>query len=175
MICPEDVFYIGRISKFRGIEGEIELLFTDDAFDRGTAEYLIIDMDGILVPFFWEEYRFKNDQTAIIKFEDIDSDFFAKRLVGHSVFYPKKCLPEEENHSIRSWKAFTGFTVTDEKGIILGIVENVDDSSANIIFYLRSPDGKELIIPFHDDFLTDYSLNKRTISLLLSDGLLDIN
>lgn len=37
MICPEDVFYIGRISKFRGIEGEIELLFTDDAFDRGTA------------------------------------------------------------------------------------------------------------------------------------------
>ena len=72
MICPEDVFYIGRISKFRGIEGEIELLFTDDAFDRGTAEYLIIDMDGILVPFFWEEYRFKNDQTAIIKFEDID-------------------------------------------------------------------------------------------------------
>lgn len=37
MIRQEEVFYIGKISKFRGICGETELLFTDDVFDRGEA------------------------------------------------------------------------------------------------------------------------------------------
>ena len=68
MIRSEEVFYIGKVSKFRGIQGEVEILFTDDAFDRGDAEYLVLEMEGILVPFFWEEYRFKNDKTAIFQF-----------------------------------------------------------------------------------------------------------
>ena len=65
MIRLEEVFKIGYIAKHRGLRGEVELSFTDDCFDTGTAEYLVLDMDGILVPFFWEEYRFKNDDTAI--------------------------------------------------------------------------------------------------------------
>ena len=85
MIRADEVFYIGKISKYRGVAGEVELSFTDDAFDRGHAEYLVLDIDGILVPFFWESYRFKNDQVAIFKFEDIDSEEAAKRIVGLSL------------------------------------------------------------------------------------------
>ena len=90
MIRESEVFKIGYIAKHRGLRGEVELSFTDDCFDTGSAEYLVLDMDGILVPFFWEEYRFKNDDTAIIKFEDVDTDGQARRLVGHSVYYPKR-------------------------------------------------------------------------------------
>ena len=108
MIRQDEVFYIGKISKFRGICGETELLFTDDVFDRGEAPYLVIDMNGILVPFFWEEYRFKNNDTAIFKFEDINDEKAAKRLVGHSVFYPKKFNVEADTPDahLSSWKAF---------------------------------------------------------------------
>ena len=94
MIRNDEVFKIGFISKCRGLRGEVELSFTDDCFDRGTAEYLVLDMDGILVPFFWEEYRFKNDDTAIVKFADIDDEEHSRRLVGHGVYYPKCHLPE---------------------------------------------------------------------------------
>ena len=93
MIRNEEVFKIGYISKHRGLRGEVELVFTDDCFDTGTADYLVLDMDGILVPFFWEEYSFKNQDTAILKLEQIDTEEQARRLVGHSVFYPKACLP----------------------------------------------------------------------------------
>ena len=48
MIRDEEVFYIGKVSKWRGICGDVEILFTDDAFDRGDAEYLVLEMDGIL-------------------------------------------------------------------------------------------------------------------------------
>lgn len=174
MIRPEEVFHIGRISKFRGISGEVELQFTDDAFDRGTAEYFALDMDGILVPFFWEEYRFKNADTAIVKFEGIDDETAARKLVGRKVCYPKAAqgAPAEE---LSSWKALTGYTVTDEAGRPLGVVDNVDDTSANILLYLLTPGGKELIIPFHDDFLVDYSLAERVVRLRLPDGLVGLN
>ncbi len=176
MIRREEVFYIGKVSKGRGLRGEVEILFTDDAFDRGDAEYIVLDMDGILVPYFWEEYRFKNDDTAIFKIEDVDDENAARHLVGHSVYYPLAALPDDEDENeLRSLKAFTGFTVTDDKGTVIGTVENVDDSSQNVLLYLRTPHGEEVIVPLHDDFVTDYSLTERRLSLSLPEGLLLLN
>ena len=59
MIRKEEVYKIGRLGKSHGVKGEVSLQFTDDVFDRVEAEYLILDIDGILVPFFMEEYRFR--------------------------------------------------------------------------------------------------------------------
>lgn len=52
MIRREEVFKIGHIGKPHGLQGEVQFLFTDDVFDRVEADYLVIDMEGILVPFF---------------------------------------------------------------------------------------------------------------------------
>ena len=73
MIRQEEVFHIGRIGKPHGVKGETTFQFTDDVFDRVDADYLVLQVDGILVPFFMEEYRFRTDTTALIKFEDVDS------------------------------------------------------------------------------------------------------
>lgn len=175
MIKEEEVFYIGYLSKYRGLDGELELVFTDDAFDRGTSEYLVLKLDGILVPFFWEEYRFKNDTTAIVKLEDIDTDADAKKLVGKEVYYPL-CheATDDAPAELRSLKAFTGFSVATAAGP-LGTVAGVDDSSANTLLYIDTPQGQEVIVPLHADFLTAYDLKARTLTLTLPDGLLDLN
>ena len=57
MIKREEVYKIGIFNKPHGIHGELSFTFTDDIFDRVEAEYLICLLDGILVPFFLEEYR----------------------------------------------------------------------------------------------------------------------
>ena len=176
MIRESEVFYIGTITKARGIKGEVEMRFTDDAFDRGDAEYLVIETDGILVPFFWEEYRFKNQETAILKFEDVDTEARAKTLAGRRVFYPLACLPEDdEQEELRSWKALTGFKVTDPDGGPLGTIEQVDDSTANILLTLSTPTGREILLPLHEDFVTHLAIKERTIALALPAGLADLN
>lgn len=73
MIREEDVYKIGRLGKTHGVKGELSFLFDDDVFDRVDADYLVLEVDGILVPFFIEEYRFKSDANAIMKLEGIDS------------------------------------------------------------------------------------------------------
>ena len=55
MIESNDVFPIGRLGKPHGVKGEICFHFNDDIFDRTEAEYLILSVDQILVPFFMEE------------------------------------------------------------------------------------------------------------------------
>ena len=68
MIKNEDVYRIGKLGKPHGVQGEISFLFTDDVFDRVEADYLLLSIDGILVPFFIEEYRFKSAENALVKF-----------------------------------------------------------------------------------------------------------
>ena len=178
MIRTEEVFKIGYIAKHRGLRGEVEMSFTDDCFDTGTAEYLVLDMDGILVPFFWEEYRFKNEETAIVKFEDVDNEEQARRLVGHGVYYPKVHLPEVDTEAasvLSSYKALTGFAVTDQNGREVGTVVQVDDSSANVLLTIEENDGEELMLPFHNDFLLNYDLRERTLQLHIPEELLNLN
>lgn len=92
MIRQEEVYKIGRLGKPHGVKGEISLLFTDDVFDRVETDYLVLDIDGILVPFFIEEYRFHGNETALIKFCDINTQDKARELTGDEVFFPANCL-----------------------------------------------------------------------------------
>ena len=82
MIRPEEVYRIGRLGKAHGVKGEVSFQFEDDIFDRMDADYLVLDMDGILVPFFMEEYRFRSDSLALVKFCDVNSQERASELTG---------------------------------------------------------------------------------------------
>lgn len=87
MIKQEEVYKIGRLGKPHGVHGEIQLQFNDDVFDTADADYLVLEVEGILVPFFIEEYRFRSDEIALMKFEDIDTEEKARQLTGCSVFF----------------------------------------------------------------------------------------
>lgn len=175
MIREDEIFNIGHVTKTRGLNGEVEIRFTDDIFDRGEADYLVLLMDGIPVPYFFEEYRFKNDTTAIFKFADLDNEAAARHIVGRSVCYPHTAVPEDEAGTLSSYKALTGFRVSDENGRFIGTVEAVDDSSANILLFLATNDGGELYLPFHDDLLIAFDLHERTLQLHIPEGLLSLN
>ena len=73
MIRPEEVYCIGKFTRTHGVQGEMALSFTDDVWDRVEANYLFLMVDGLPVPFFLEEWRFRNDTTALLKFQHIDA------------------------------------------------------------------------------------------------------
>ena len=149
--------------------------FENLVVDRGSAEYLVLKIDEILVPFFLENYRFKNNDTAILKFEDINTDQQAKKMVGLQVYYPLSYLDDEDNQELTSLKALTGYTLYDEIHGEIGIINTVDDSSYNTLFYVDHATKGELVLPYHDDFLVDYNIANRTITLALPQGIIDLN
>ena len=111
MIRKEEVYKIGIFNKPHGIHGELSFTFTDDIFDRVEAEYLICLLDGIFVPFFIEEYRFRSDTTALVKLEGVDTAERARMFTNIEVYFPVK-EPDRENSvgissSVSVWKKYT--------------------------------------------------------------------
>lgn len=175
MINADEVFQIGYIAKGRGISGEVELRFTDDVFDRGDAEYLILQIDGIFVPFFWEEYRFKSNEVAIFKFEHVDDECRARSLVGTKVFYPLSHVPDDDEPALSSLKVLTGYAVYVDGDTRLGSITDVDDRSANVLLTITAADGRSWLVPFHTDFVTAFDHHGRSLHLSLPDGLLELS
>lgn len=174
MIRKEDVFPIGRIGKPHGIKGEVSFHFDDDIFDRLDSDYLILEVDGILVPFFMEEYRFRNDSTVLVKFCDIDTQEQARQLTHCDVFFERSKAEEEEEGEL-SWAQIIGFSVVDsDSGQPVGTISSVDDSTINTLFEVVTPDGKDVLIPASDDLIEDVNTHQRTITLHIPEGLLSI-
>ena len=169
MIRENDVYQIGKLGKTHGVKGEISFLFDDDIFDRVDADYLILKVDGIFVPFFIEEYRFRSDANAIIKFEDIDTQERARELTGCEVYFPRE-LADSDDDSI-SWAAIVGFDIIEaESGNKIGRIASVDDTTLNILFCLE--DGR--LIPASEDLITAIDQQARSITMHLPAGLLDL-
>ena len=169
MIKQEEVYKIGRLGKSHGVRGEVSFLFDDDVFDRVDADFLILDIDGILVPFFIEEYRFRSDMTALMKFEGIDTQERARELTGCDVYFPRN-LAASDGDSI-SWSAIADFDIIDAStNKSVGRIASIDDSTLNILFCLE--DGH--LIPASEDLITQIDQQARTITMHLPAGLLDL-
>ena len=169
MIKKEDVYKIGRLGKAHGVKGEVSFQFDDDIFDTADADYLILDIDGILVPFFMEEYRFRNDSLALIKFCDVDTQQRASELTGCDVYFPRS-IAEEQAEGL-SLSSLVGFDLIDANGKgKVGTIAAIDDTTQNILFELE--DGT--LIPASDDLITDIDTQQRQITMNIPEGLLDI-
>lgn len=167
MIREDDVYKIGRIGKPHGIGGDVTLRFSDDVFDRVDAEYLVLMVDGILVPFFIEEYRFRSEEVALVKFEDIDTMDRAAELTGCDVFFPRH-LADIDN-DVLTWSQIVGYDIVDvASGKVIGRIESVDESTINVLLELA--DGT--LIPAVDEFIDDIDHEARKLFMSLPDGLL---
>lgn len=174
MIKRDDVYKIGKLGKPHGVKGEITFAITDDVFDRVDADYLILDIDGILVPFFLEEYRFKNDDNVLVKFEDIDTQEQARIYTGCDVYFPRHLSDSDEENI--SWAEIIGFQLEDAAtGKVVGTIDHVDDSTINLLFEITTPDGRDVLIPASPELIENVDSVQRVIKMSLPEGILDLD
>ena len=152
MIKKDEIFKIGIFNKPHGVKGEVSFTFTDDIFDRVDCEYLVCLLDGIFVPFFIEEYRFRSDTTALVKLEGVDTAEKARMFTNVEVYFPKKYVEQDdETEDIPTWNFFIGFKVKD---------------------VAIEKDGEELLLPAHEEFICKLDKKKRLLTVDVPDGLL---
>ena len=169
MIRQEDVYKIGRLGKAHGVKGEVSFQFDDDIFDRVDADYLVLAIDGILVPFFMEEYRFRSDSVCLVKFCNVDTQQRAQELTGCDVFFPRALA--EEDDEMPSLSMLVGFEIISvPDGSAIGKIAAIDDSTANILFEME--DG--MLIPANDDLIEVIDAEQQQIKMNIPQGLLEI-
>lgn len=174
MIKREDVYRIGRIGKPHGVCGEVSFMFDDDVFDRAGAEYLVLDVDGILVPFFIDEYRFKGSATALVSFAGIDSQERARELTGCDVYFPRGSSGEDGGQV--SMAEIIGYELVDASdGTVVGTIRAVDDTTVNLLFEVDRADGREALVPVGEELVEEVDVAGRRVVMRLPEGLLDLD
>jgi len=172
VISRKDILQVGSTQKPYGIKGEIIIRFRKAEYADVETEYYFLEIEGIPVPFFVEEFTYSTDVTARVKFEDVDDEIAAARYVNTDVYLPRELVKSQEEQTMADWDYFTGFTVIDQHGVKLGVIEEVDDSTLNVLFVVRK-DGKEYLIPATEDFIVAIDEENNLIEMYLPEGLIE--
>lgn len=176
MITSDSLIEIGRFLKAHGIKGEI-VFAPDYDLDLKELRCLVVEVDGIFVPFFVEKVRTKGAENLLVKIEDLDDEKEVSLLVNKSVYAMKEDVDIEENSEEEglSAHALVGYTMVDENDEEIGVIESIDDTTENWLFMVRDATGDNLYaIPVADEFITFMNPDTRTLGVTLPAGLLEL-
>jgi 16S rRNA processing protein RimM len=173
MIKKEDIISIGHFAKPHGIKGEMNLILSADiSFDEWEEPYIVCEMEGILVPFYLEEYRYKSDTSLFVKLENVDSDGAAREFANREAFCPPEVVTDQDADRL-SWSRFIGYNVVDTAHGLVGEITGIDESTLNVLLVINCKDN-ELLIPAAEEFILSADPAGKQLKVELPDGLLDL-
>lgn len=173
MIKREEIVKIGQFAKPHGIKGEISLITTFDLFENDEEPYIICELDGIFVPFFVEEYRYKSDTVVLLKLENLNSEEEVRAFSNREVYYPSENMKEVEQDSFLTWDSFVGYKLYDVERGFLGEVEAVDDTTLNVLFQITYK-NETMLIPVAEELVASIEHEKRSITISVPQGLFEL-
>lgn len=163
MITESEIIQIGNLRRPHGKVGEIQCQMDNEYWDNSeTAEFIVLKIDNIFVPFRVLEWRGKGADTLIFRLNGIDSEEKAARLTGTEAYMLRRDMNEEEDTSL-TWQQLVGYQVIDTDQGTLGEVSYVDESTINTLITLS--DGR--LIPIHEDFILDINESEKTLTIRL--------
>ncbi len=168
----EGNYYLGKIIKPYGTKGEVLVkLDTDEPEIYEDLESVFLKIKGQPVPFFITNARMHKSHLLRIKFEDIDSIEAAQNLVGRQLYLPLDTLPELTGNNFY-YHEITGFEAVDKTAGSIGIIRGVNDMAPQPYFIIHSPEGKEILIPVHNEFIKEVNRKEKKIIFETPEGLI---
>ena len=169
----EDCFYLGKIAKKFSFKGEVLIyLDTDEPELYENMESVFVEFNKNLVPFFIENSSLHKGDFLRVQFEDVITEEDADKLIGCEIYLPLSMLPKLEGNKFYFHEVI-GFEIEDLKLGVFGVIESINDSSAQPLFEVLNG-SVELLIPMIDPFLVKVDRENKKVVMDLPDGLIDM-
>ena len=181
MILQSQLVQIGKIGKPHGIDGEMTLILDDVAIDAELdvdgLRCVVLDIDGIYVPFFIDSFRPKSSESLLVMIDGVVNENEAKLLSGKKVYALKEDFdPEEYRDPDEGMYAadLIGFDVFSND-VYVGVVDDIEDSTENALFIIAGAnDSGTVYVPIADEMIAEIDSENRKLYLDLPDGLLEL-
>lgn len=169
----EDCFYLGKIAKKFSFKGEVLIyLDTDEPEMYEDLESVFVEFNKNLIPFFIEKSSLHKNDFLRVKFEEVDSEDDADRLIGCAIYLPLSSLPKLEGKKFYFHEVI-GFDVEDVRLGNIGKIVSINDSSAQPLFEIMKGDT-EILVPMIDDFIVEIDRANKKVVLNTPEGLVDL-
>lgn len=172
----EKLFTVGKIVNTHGIRGEIKVVphtdFAEQRFASKSSLFIVPAKGGRPLPVTVESSRFHKNMY-IIKLKEFhginEVEKFKDSLLKISEELQEE-LPENEYyfHEIIGCRVITD----DEPAEELGIISEILTPGANDVWVVKTPEGKEILLPSIPDVVLDVDKNAKLIRVHLMEGLL---
>jgi 16S rRNA processing protein RimM len=168
----KDYVNIGRIVASFGLNGEVILKHAlgKNTILKGIEALFVEELKGSYLPYFVESSKAKNHEETYIKLEGINTKEAANRLSSRNVW-----LLDEDFRKLAGKTApisLLGFRLINE-GEDIGPIEEVIEQPHQVLLRIDL-EGKEALIPLHEETLGKIDHAKKQVHVILPDGLLDI-
>lgn len=128
--------------------------------------------DGAARPLVIRSARAAHDRT-ILAFEGLATREAAAALTLGELWAEAAQLPDP-GPGVAYRYQLLGCTVLDEQERAIGVVEDIVDTAAHPLYRVRTPEGREVLIPAVDAFLRSVDVAAKRIVVALPEGLLDV-
>lgn len=167
----DQCFYIGYISKTRGLKGEVQLFFEFEDYTNLNLDVLFLEIDNRLVPYFTQTIKVQKNSTAYLTLEDVDHIDKAQPILRKKVYLTQDKMPERDPDAF-TYKDLVGFMAIDELEGELGEITEVQELPQQFIATVPMQDG-DVMFPLNDDFIVGMDPEEQVIVLRLPEGLID--
>lgn len=168
----EDCFYIGYVTKTRGLKGEVQLFFEFRDYDDLDFTSVFIEQQGKLVPYFVSSFKLQSNSTGYFFFDDIDTIEKAATLVRKKIYLPIALKPVKDEDDF-FYTDLKGFIVRDERHGELGEIIEVNELPQQFIAVV-SYKFREIMFPLNDEIIRSVDEDEGILEVCLPEGLLDV-
>ena len=171
-MTKDTCFYVGKIVKTHGLKGEVTLRIDNEQFDEiEELNYFLLDINDKLIPYFVENITFHSNKSFVL-FQDLKTLEAANQLVGISAYLPLDLLPEKDGNDFYSHEVVDFLVIDEEKGELGKVQEIIEYPTQSLIQIVIN--GREVLIPIHDDIIQDVNKEEKKIYIKAPNGLIDM-
>ncbi len=169
----EDCFYLGKIAKKFSYKGEVLVyLDTDEPELYENLESMFVEHNKHLVPFFIADSNLHKSDFLRVRFEDVSTEAEADTLLGCAVYLPLTMLPKLSGNKFYFHEVI-GFEIEDKRLGVFGIIQSVNDTTAQPLFEVLNG-NVEMLIPMIDQFLVKIDRDNKKVIMDLPEGLVEM-
>ena len=170
----EDRFQVGVITTTHGVRGEVKVFPTTDDVKRfKRLKKVILDTGKEEKILEVEGARFMKN-LVLLKFKGYDSINDIEKYTKCDLL-----VSREDAVKLEPGEYFIcdliGLDVITDEGKHLGVLKDVLETGANNVYEVEADNGESYLIPVIDQCILDHDLDKKTITVHILPGLLDIN
>lgn len=174
---------VGTISQPKGLKGEVKAAFEPffiEFWQHQAVPHLYLSNSKGTVPYFVQQ-RSQPDAKGVcaVQFEDVTTKAQAEQLRNSTIWFEKNAIAQFftaaqlDDYDDQGWDFLVGYTLISSDDETIGTITDV--------FYLPQHElaavdyqGKEVLIPLHEDIIELLDEDARILVMELPDGLLDL-
>ncbi|HEX5026271.1 MAG TPA: ribosome maturation factor RimM [Agriterribacter sp.] len=165
-------YKIGKFVSAFGVQGEMILLHSlgKKTSIKGIRAVFLEDQKSSFLPYFVQASRIKNEREIYLTLEDIHSREAALKLIQKEVWMEEN---DFEKFSAKTAPiSLLGYHLID-KGEDIGEIDEVIEQPHQVLCKMML-DGKEILIPLHQETLLKVDKKNKKVFVDLPDGLLEL-